>query len=68
MITVNVKRPAKALVLQVEGEDNARLSWSDNGIDVMPGDPQIVSVSRRDGEGLQINPSNLAFRYFNNTA
>ncbi|KAJ7062793.1 glycoside hydrolase family 2 protein [Mycena amicta] len=42
-VTVSVKRPVKGLVLGVLGDDDGPdVRWSDNGLDVMPGDPQVV--------------------------
>ncbi|KAJ7476843.1 glycoside hydrolase, partial [Mycena galericulata] len=40
-VTVRAERPVKGLVLSAvgEGED---VRWSDNALDVMPGDPQVV--------------------------
>ena len=40
-IRIGVERPIKGLVLDVEGED-AR--WSDQALDVVPGDDQVVKV------------------------
>jgi beta-mannosidase len=39
-VTISVQKPVKGLVLDVEGDE--RVKWSDNAIDVMPGDPQTV--------------------------
>ncbi|CUA67033.1 beta-mannosidase [Rhizoctonia solani] len=43
-VRLTVKRPAKAVVLRVEGEDDQALQWSDNGLDMMPGDDQTITV------------------------
>ncbi|KIP02770.1 glycoside hydrolase family 2 protein [Phlebiopsis gigantea 11061_1 CR5-6] len=43
-VTVRVDRPVKGLTLGLEGKDSADVSWSDNGIDVVPGDPQTVTL------------------------
>lgn len=40
-IRVGVERPIKGLVLDVEGED---AKWSDQALDVVPGDDQVVRV------------------------
>ncbi|KAJ7499902.1 glycoside hydrolase [Mycena latifolia] len=40
-VTVSVTRPVKGLVLSAVG-DGADVRWSDNALDVMPGDPQVV--------------------------
>ncbi|CAE6497533.1 unnamed protein product [Rhizoctonia solani] len=42
-VVVTAKRPAKAVMLGVDGEDD-EVRWSDNALDVMPGDPQTVTV------------------------
>ena len=40
-VRVGVERPIKGLVLDVEGED---AKWSDQALDVVPGDNQVVRV------------------------
>jgi len=40
-IRISVERPIKGLVLDVEGED---AKWSDQALDVVPGDAQVVRV------------------------
>jgi len=40
-IRVGVERPIKGLVLDVDGEDT---KWSDQALDVVPGDDQVVKV------------------------
>lgn len=37
-VLIEVARPAKGLVLSIDGGDE--VGWSDNALDVMPGDPQ----------------------------
>ena len=45
-VTISVHRPVKALVLSVDSEsgaeDDVEVKWSDNALDVVPGDPQTV--------------------------
>lgn len=46
-----MKRPVKGLVLSVvKGEGEVR--WSDNALDVMPGDPQTVVARGLKGEKI----------------
>ena len=40
-VELSTKKPIKGIVLDVEGED-AR--WSDQAIDLVPDDPQVVKV------------------------
>ena len=47
-IRVGVERPIKGLVLDVEGED---AKWSDQAVDMVPGDDQVVKVWNLQGRG-----------------
>jgi len=49
-IRVGVERPIKGLVLDVEGED---AKWSDQALDVVPGDDQVVRVWNLKGRDLK---------------
>jgi len=49
-IRVGVERPIKGLVLDVEGED---AKWSDQALDVVPGDDQVVRVWNLEGRELK---------------
>jgi len=40
-VELSSKKPIKGIVLDVEGED---VQWSDQAIDLVPGDPQVVSA------------------------
>jgi len=40
-VALSAKRPVKGIVLEVEGEE---VKWSDQAIDLVPGDPQIVKA------------------------
>ena len=45
---LSCKKPIKGIVLDVDGDD---VKWSDQAIDLVPGDPQIiraVGLARRD--------------------
>jgi len=50
VIRVGVERPIKGLVLDVEGED---AKWSDQALDVVPGDDQVVKVWNLKGRKLK---------------
>jgi len=49
-VRVGVERPIKGLVLDVEGED---ATWSDQALDVVPGDDQVVRVWNLKGRKLR---------------
>ena len=42
-MTVEVQRPVKGLFLYPCKEDD-EIRWSDNALDVMPGDPQVITA------------------------
>lgn len=44
------KKPIKGIVLDVDGDD---AKWSDQAIDLVPGDPQIVLVSGLNGREVK---------------
>ncbi|CAE7233738.1 unnamed protein product [Rhizoctonia solani] len=48
IVRVGVQRPAKAVMLDVEGDDD-RVQWIDNALDVMPGDQQTITVRGLNG-------------------
>ncbi|KAJ7625497.1 glycoside hydrolase [Roridomyces roridus] len=52
-VTVTVERPVKALVLSAVGEGE-EVKWSDNALDVMPGDPQVVKAKGLGGRKVAI--------------
>ncbi|CAE6472019.1 unnamed protein product [Rhizoctonia solani] len=47
-VQVTAQKPAKAVFLSVDGDDD-QVQWSDNALDVMPGDPQTVTVRGLNG-------------------
>jgi beta-mannosidase len=51
-LTVTVQRPVKGLVLSADG-DGPEVRWSNNGLDVMPGDPQEVVACGLGGRRLK---------------
>jgi len=54
-ITVTAKLPTKSVVLDVEGEDDSDLEWSDNGFDVMPGETIKVRAKGLNGRKVTIS-------------
>ena len=41
-VSLSARLPTKSVVLDVEGDDDEGLEWSDNGFDVMPGESVTV--------------------------
>ncbi|KAH8082418.1 glycoside hydrolase superfamily, partial [Cristinia sonorae] len=62
-VTISVDKPVKSLVLsarsasngEVVGRDKDKVAWSDNNLDLVPGDPQTITV--RGGEGMRFEMS-----------
>ncbi|KAG5653170.1 hypothetical protein H0H81_002012 [Sphagnurus paluster] len=52
-IVLSVGRPVKGLWLSVEGE-GSEVSWSDNALDLVPNDPQIVTVKGLGSRQLRV--------------
>ncbi|KZO92286.1 glycoside hydrolase family 2 protein [Calocera viscosa TUFC12733] len=52
-VTVDVKQPVKGLWLDVAGETDS-VKWSDNAVDIMPGDPQTLSAKGLNGRKLVV--------------
>ena len=53
-VAIRVQRPMKGLVLSVDGEDGPEVRWSDNAIDVLPGDPQVVQMRGLEGKRAKV--------------
>ncbi|KAH8830756.1 glycoside hydrolase family 2 protein [Flagelloscypha sp. PMI_526] len=49
-VVLSSRKPIKGLVLDVEGPD---AQWSDQAIDLMPGDPQSIHVSGLEGRKIE---------------
>jgi len=49
-VTLSAKRPVKGVVLDVEGED---VKWSDQAIDLVPGDTQVVTAVGLNGRTIK---------------
>ncbi|KAJ7124468.1 glycoside hydrolase superfamily [Mycena epipterygia] len=52
-VTVRAARPVKGLVLSAVG-DGADVRWSDNALDIMPGDPQTVVATVLGGREIAV--------------
>lgn len=49
IFTLEVKAPAKCVFLSIEGEGvDGAIKWSDNALDLFPGDPQTVQIGEMD--------------------
>ncbi|KAI0642837.1 glycoside hydrolase [Trametes meyenii] len=53
-VTVEVERPVKGLFLTVDGADMEPAKWSDNALDVFPGEPQTVEVRGLAGKNVRL--------------
>lgn len=51
-VTVNAKKPAKGVVFSII--EGGNVTWSDNGIDVVPGDPQEIIAKGLNGRRLKV--------------
>lgn len=49
-IVLTTQKPLKGVVLDVEGED---VKWSDQAIDLVPGDPQTVKAAGLKGREVK---------------
>ena len=49
-VELSTARPIKGIILDVEGEP---AKWSDQAIDLVPGDPQIVKVIGLNGREVK---------------
>jgi len=50
-VTLTSKKPIKGVVLDVEGED---VKWRDQAIDLVPDDPQTISVKGLKGREIKV--------------
>ncbi|KAI0268237.1 glycoside hydrolase family 2 protein [Gloeopeniophorella convolvens] len=49
-VELSTQRPIKGIVLEVEGED---VKWSDQAIDLVPGDPQVIKATGLKGRQVK---------------
>ena len=54
-VWIEADRPVKGIILDVEGDDDSGLEWSDNGFDVMPG--EVVGVTAKGLKGRKVTVS-----------
>lgn len=52
-VIVSVERPAKCVVFGVKGEGED-VKWSDNALDLMPGDEQVLTATGLNGRELEV--------------
>lgn len=52
-VSIEVERPVKGLLLSVDGEGE-EVKWSDNALDVIPGDGQVVLAKGLSGRAIKI--------------
>ncbi|KAG6856280.1 hypothetical protein H0H87_005890 [Tephrocybe sp. NHM501043] len=52
-VTLSVQRPAKGVWLSVDRE-GSEVVWSDNSLDLVPGDPQIITAKGLNGRSLKV--------------
>ncbi|KAH7927653.1 glycoside hydrolase [Leucogyrophana mollusca] len=50
-VSVKAKRPVKGLVLSV---DDDKVKWSDNGVDIVPGDEQVIVAKGLGGRKVKV--------------
>lgn len=50
-VTLSTKKPIKGIILDVEG---AEVGWSDQAIDLVPGDPQTVKAIGLKGREVKL--------------
>ncbi|KIK67972.1 glycoside hydrolase family 2 protein [Collybiopsis luxurians FD-317 M1] len=53
-VSLEVEKPAKCVVLSVSG-DGQDVKWSENALDLMPGDKQVVTVQGLQGRKIQVS-------------
>jgi len=57
-VTLSSKKPVKGIVLDVEGDE---VKWSDQSIDLVPGDPQTIKAVGLKGKSPNILAMKLRF-------
>lgn len=50
-VTLETRKPIKGVVLDVDGED---VKWSDQAIDLVPGDPQVIKAVGLKGREIKV--------------
>jgi len=54
-VTLRAAKPTKGVILDVEGDNDSGLEWSDNGFDIMPGEPIKVTAKGLAGRKVTVN-------------
>jgi beta-mannosidase len=54
-ISIYSEKPVKGVILDVEGDDDSNLEWSDNGFDVMPGETIKVIAKGLNGRAIKVS-------------
>lgn len=49
-VRLSTQKPIKGIVLDVEGEE---VQWGDQAIDLVPGDPQVISAAGLKGRTVK---------------
>lgn len=49
-VKLSTRKPIKGIILEVDGED---VSWGDQAIDLVPGDPQVVQTVGLNGREVK---------------
>jgi beta-mannosidase len=50
-VTLSTKKPIKGLILDVDGDD---VRWSDQALDLVPDDPQVVQAIALNGKEIKV--------------
>ncbi|KAI0089166.1 glycoside hydrolase family 2 protein [Irpex rosettiformis] len=52
-VSLSTKKPIKGIVLDVTDEPEKEVQWGDQAVDLVPGDPQVVSAVGLGGRGVK---------------
>ena len=53
-VRLSTKKPVKGIVLDVTEELEKEVQWGDQAIDLVPGDPQLVSAVGLKGRAVKV--------------
>ena len=54
-IVLASEKPTKGVILDVEGDDDSGLEWSDNGFDIMPDETVVVTAKGLNGRKVTVD-------------
>ena len=54
-VSITADKPVRGVILDIAGDDDSELEWSDNGLDVMPGDMVKVTAKGLNGRTVKVN-------------